>query len=219
MSGIFGSDPADLKITVAMLSDSLDTLGLRNQVLESRLTGIKPGQRAIGLARTAQFSPSTEVDPARPYDDAIDFIDSTKSGELIVVATDESNHSAFWGELFSAAAIGRESVGMITDGNVRDVDKIVALRFPVFARSHRPIDFKGRMRLETSQQPVVIGGVSISPGDLVAADDDGCVVVPSQKVPEVLAVARKRATAESTVLTELLDGSTLREVWTKHGVL
>ena len=219
MSNLFGTDPADSKITVAMISDSLDAVGLRDQVLERRLTGVQPGRRAIGIARTARFSPSEIVDPEKPYDDAIDFIDSAQPGDLIVVATNESNISAFWGELFSAAALGQGAVGMITDGNVRDVDKIVALDFPAFARSHRPIDFKGRMRLEVSQQPVSLGGVNIEPGDLVAVDDDGCVVVPAQSVPEVLEIARNRAKAESTVLTELLEGSTLREVWTRHGIL
>jgi 4-hydroxy-4-methyl-2-oxoglutarate aldolase len=215
----FGADSADSRITVAMLSDSLDAVGLRNQVLERRLIGVQPGKRAIGYARTARFEPTDEVDPAKPYDAAIEFIDGAEAGDLIVVATDESNRSAFWGELFSAAAIGRGAVGMITDGNLRDVDKIVLLGFAAFARSHRPIDFRGRMVLSASQQPVSIGGVTISPGDLVAADDDGCVVIPKSVLQQVLEVARARAAAESTVLSELLAGSTLREVWTRHGIL
>lgn len=219
MSTRFGGDPSDAKITVAMLSDSLDAVGLRNQVLEQRLVGVQSGKRAIGYARTARFEPTDDLDPARPYDDAIDFIDATQPGELIVVATGESNRSAFWGELFSAAALGRGAVGMITDGNVRDVDKIVALDFAAFARSHRPIDFRGRMVLSASQQPVSIGGVVISPGDLVAVDDDGCAVIPQAQEQAVLQVARARAAAESTVLAELLDGATLREVWTRHGIL
>jgi regulator of RNase E activity RraA len=219
MSARFGSDPSDAKITVAMLSDSLDAVGLRDQVLEQRLIGVQPGKRAIGYARTARFEPTDELDPAKPYDAAIDFIDEAAAGELIVVATNQSNRSAFWGELFSAAALGRGAVGLITDGNVRDVDKIVALGFAAFARSHRPIDFRGRMVLSASQQPVNIGGVTISPGDLVAVDDDGCVVIPQSVEQEVLQVARARAAAESTVLTELLAGSTLREVWTRHGIL
>jgi len=219
MSARFGSDPSDTKITVAMLSDSLDAVGLRDQVLEQRLIGVQPGKRAIGYARTARFEPTDELDPAKPYDAAIDFIDEAAAGELIVVATNQSNRSAFWGELFSAAALGRGAVGLITDGNVRDVDKIVALGFAAFARSHRPIDFRGRMVLSASQQPVNIGGVAISPGDLVAVDDDGCVVIPQSVEQEVLQVARARAAAESTVLTELLAGSTLREVWTRHGIL
>lgn len=75
------------------------------------------------------------------------------------------------------------------------------------------------MVLIESQQPVKIAGVVIAPGDLVAIDDDGCAVVPQEREEEVIAAARARAKAESTVLSELLSGSTLREVWTRHGIL
>lgn len=215
----WGSDPADSKITVPMLSDSCDKAGLRNQVLELRLAPLVPGTRTSGRARTVKFVPDTNIDPAKPYDDAIDFIDGTLPGELIVIATDQANASAFWGELFSAAAKGRGATGVITDGNLRDSDKIVAVNFPAFSRSRRPIDFRGRMKVDSQQVSVLVGGVTIRPGDLVAADDDGVVVIPKEHEEKVIGFARERARGESTVLTELLAGSTLREVWTRHGIL
>jgi 4-hydroxy-4-methyl-2-oxoglutarate aldolase len=206
-------------LTTAILSDSLDRAGLRSQVLAEPLTCVIPGSRILGRARTARFAETSEVDPPRPYDDAIDFIDSTQPGEVIVIATDRSNASAFWGELFSAAAIGRGGVGMVTDGNLRDADKIRALGFGAFSRSTRPIDYRGRMVLEATQEPVTVGGVVIAPGDLVMADDDGVVVVPAAAEAEVLALANARASGESQVLEELLGGTTLRGVWEKYGLL
>jgi regulator of RNase E activity RraA len=53
----------------------------------------------------------------------------------------------------------------------------------------------------------------------VAADDDGIAVVPISHHDQVLELARARAKAESLVLSELLGGATLREVWTRHGIL
>jgi regulator of RNase E activity RraA len=206
-------------LTTAILSDSLDRAGLRNQVLAEHLPCIVPGTRILGRARTALYTEALDVDPERPYDGAIDFIDSTQPGELIVIATDSSNASAFWGELFSAAAIGRGAVGMVTDGNVRDIDKIRALGFGAFSRSARPIDYRGRMVMESTQQSVTIGGVVIAPGDLVRADDDGVVVIPTAVEDEVLAMANARASGESKVLGELLGGVTLRGVWQKYGLL
>lgn len=219
MKRSFGALPEDKRITVSMISDALDKLGMRNQTLGAKLVSVTHGQSAIGYARTATFVPSDVIDPAQPYDAVIDFIDGTKPGELIAIATSSSNASAFWGELFSAAAKGRGAVGMLTDGNVRDVNKIRDLGFAAFSRSCRPVDFKGRMVLVESQQPIEISGVAIAPGDLVAIDDDGCAVVPKECEEEVVAAARARAKAESTVLSELLSGSTLREVWTRHGIL
>lgn len=205
--------------TTANLSDSLDSVGERHQVLAERLPCVIPGSRILGPARTVRFEPTDDLDPEKPYDDAIDFIDSILPGEVAVVATGEGNASAFWGELFSAAAVGRGAVGMITDGNIRDSEKIVPLGFPAFARSRRPIDYRGRMRVTAVQQTVEIGGVAIAPGDLVAADDDGVVVIPSALADRVLEIARARLTSETTVLRDLLGGSTIREVWERYRVL
>ncbi|WP_210506959.1 RraA family protein [Naasia sp. SYSU D00057] len=215
----FTPEPGDERLSTAILSDSCDAAGLRNQVLEHRLAPVVPGSRAIGRARTVRFAPSLEDQPDDPYRDAIDFIDSIAAGQLVVIATDESNDSGFWGELFSAAALGARASGVITDGNLRDTDRIAALGFPAFSRSRRPIDYRARMRVIDADVAVTVGGVRIDPGDVVMADDDGVVVVPREREEEVLGLARERAARESTVLAELLAGESLRAVWDRHRVL
>lgn len=215
----FTPRPGDERLTTAILSDSCDAAGLRHQVLQQRLAPIVPGSRAMGRARTVRFAPSLADESADPYRDAIDVIDGIRAGQMVVISTDESNDSAFWGELFSAAALGAGASGVITDGNLRDTDRIAALGFPAFSRSRRPIDFRGRMRVVDVDMPVVLGGVEIRAGDLVTADDDGAVVVPRAREDEVLGLARQRAAQESTVLAELLNGASLRAVWDRHRVL
>lgn len=209
----------DDRLSTAILSDSCDVVGLRDQVLQRRLAPVVPGSRAFGRARTVRFAPSLVDDPADPYRDAIDFIDSVGAGELVVIATAGSNDSAFWGELFSAAALGAGAVGVVTDGNLRDTDRIAALGFPAFSISRRPIDYRARMRVVDVDAPVVLCGVRIDAGDLVMADDDGVVAVPRAQEGAVLGLARERAARESTVLAELLAGESLRAVWDRHRVL
>jgi regulator of RNase E activity RraA len=211
--------PGDERLTTAILSDSLDAAGLRHQVLQRRLAPLVQGSRALGRATTVRFAPSLEDHPDDPYADAIDYIDSVRAGQVVVIATDESNDSAFWGELFSAAALGAGAVGVVTDGNLRDTDKIAGLGFPAFSRSRRPIDYRARMSVVGTDVAVTLSGVRIEPGDLVMADDDGVVVVPSSREQEVLTLARERAGRESTVLAELLSGQSLRAVWDRHRVL
>jgi 4-hydroxy-4-methyl-2-oxoglutarate aldolase len=211
--------PGDERLTTAILSDSLDAAGYRNQVLDLRLEPLVGGSRIFGRAWTVAFEPSSDDNPADPYGAAIDYISAIGAGEIAVLATGESNDSAFWGELFSAAALGAGALGVVTDGNLRDTDKIAGLGFPAFSRSRRPIDYRMRMRVLRSGQPVTVGGVSISSGDLVMADDDGVVVIPQAAEIDVLRRARERAAGESTVLSELLAGETLRQVWDRHGIL
>jgi 4-hydroxy-4-methyl-2-oxoglutarate aldolase len=215
----FLPQPGDEKLTSAMLSDSLDAAGLRSQVLERRLAPLAPGSRAFGRAWTVRFEPSTADDSADPYGEAIDYISAIQPGEIAVIGTGQSNESAFWGELFSAAAIGAGAVGVVTDGNLRDTEKIIGLGFPAFSLSRRPIDYRARMRVTETGGSVRLCGVDVAAGDLVLADDDGVVVVPRAHEDEVLRLARARAAAESTVLRELLAGETLRAVWDRHGIL
>ncbi|TXN30960.1 RraA family protein [Lacisediminihabitans profunda] len=215
----FEPAPGDERLSTAMLSDSLDECGLRSQVLQGRLAPVVAGSRAFGRAATARFAPGEHDEPEDPYGAAIDFIAGLGRGELVVFATAESDASAFWGELFSAAAIGAGVVGVLTDGNLRDTERIAALQFPAFSRSRRPIDYRRRMAMVESRTTVTIGGVRIADGDLVMADDDGAVVIPREREFEVLAAARLRASKESTVLAELLAGESLRAVWDRHRIL
>jgi 4-hydroxy-4-methyl-2-oxoglutarate aldolase len=215
----FDALPGDDRLTTAILSDSLDAAGLRDQVLQFRLAPLVAGSRIFGRAWTVEFEPSTEDNPSDPYGPATDYISRIGPGEIAVIATDESNESAFWGELFSAAALGAGAIGVITDGNLRDTDKIAGLGFPAFSLSRRPIDYRMRMRVVGVGEAVRVGGVSIDSGDLLMADDDGIVVIPQSAETEVLRRARERSAGESTVLAELLAGETLRAVWDRHGIL
>ena len=216
---VFEPEPGDERLTAAMVSDSLDECGLRSQVLAHRLPPVVPGSRAFGRAATVRFVPSEADEPGDPYRAAIDFIGGLQRGDLVVIATGESEASAFWGELFSAAAIGAGVVGVVTDGTLRDTERIAGLGFPAFARSRRPVGFRRRMAISQTREPVELGGVTIADGDLVLADDDGVVVIPGAQEAEVLAAARRRAAGESTVLAELLAGGTLRSVWDRHRIL
>ena len=211
--------PGDEKLTSAIVSDSLDAAGLRSQVLDRRLAPLAPGSRAFGRAWTVRFEPTTVEPNDDPYGAAIDYISAIQTGEVGVIGTNLSNDSAFWGELFSAAALGAGAVGVITDGNLRDTEKIVGLGFPAFSLSRRPIDYRARMRVADTGGTLILCGVEIAAGDIVLADDDGVVVIPQSRELEVLTSARDRAAKESTVLSELLAGETLRAVWDRHGIL
>jgi regulator of RNase E activity RraA len=208
----------DEKVTSAQLADALDSLGRRDQVMHAAIVPLALGTRALGRAATVAFAP-VDRDSDRPYDAAISLIDGLAPGSIVVISSGGSTSTAFWGELFSAAAIGRGAAGAVCDGYVRDSDKVHALSFPVFAAGTRPIDFRARMEISVTDQMVVCGGVRVHPGELVLADDDGVVVVPGDVEQEATTRANQRARSETTVLDELLAGATLDSVWNRYGVL
>lgn len=209
----------DPRVRTAMVSDSLDIVGIRNNVMNSSIRALRPGMRAVGIAATIKFEPSTDYDERDPYGAAIDFLDTLQVGELAVVATNAKDDSAFWGELFSAAAKGRGATGMVCDGPLRDTEAVVGLEFNVFGASMRPIDYKGRMRVASIRTVVTCGGVEVHPGDAVIADVDGVVVVPQIHIDRVFELANARAQSEKRVLKDLLSGKSVREVWDAYGVL
>jgi len=208
----------DKTVSTAQLADALDALGCRDQVMEAAVAPLVPGRRLAGPAATVQFAP-VDHDSDEPYADAIEFIDKLEPGSVVVIATGGSTRSAFWGQLFSAAAIGRGAAGVVCDGYARDGDRIRALGFPVFAIGRRPIDYRARMEIVSSGGPVVCGGVFVGAGDLVLADDDGVVVVPAKVELDAISRANERIRRESTVLEELQGGATLASVWARHRVL
>lgn len=209
----------DPRVRSAMISDSLDVLGVRNNAMSVEIRGLRPHMRAVGLAATAQFVADNAYDQNDPYGDAINFLDTLAAGEVAVISTGGQLLSAFWGELFSAAAIGSGAKGVVADGPLRDSEQVVGLDFAAFGIGTRPYDYKGRMRLEATRTPIVCGGVSVNPGDGIIADADGVVVVPSAHLEAVTELANKRAATEKSVLKDLLGGKSVREVWDSYGVL
>ena len=211
-------------MTTPILSDSLDAAGWRHQVLEQRLAPLVPGSRAFGRAATITFAPfAADDDVGRsdpdPYRAAIDFIDGISAGQLVVIATGQSNASAYWGELFSAAAMGSGAVGVITDGNLRDTPKIIGLGFPAFSPSRRPIDYRARMRVAETEHPGHRGWCHDRTRRPCPGRRRRHRRHPRAAEDAVMALARARAQGESTVLNELLAGESLSTVWDRHHIL
>ena len=209
----------DTRVRSAIVSDCLDAIGIRNNVMSSGIMPLRSTMKSIGYAATLEFIEDEAFDVADPYGDAIDFLDSLKPMDIPIIATGGSTRSAFWGELFSTAAKSRGAHGMVTDGPLRDTQEIVKVEFNVFGCGTLPIDYKGRCRVSAVGKAVKCGGVTVNPGDLIVADADGIVVVPDKDIPEVMALANERVQGENKVLMDLQAGISVRSAWNKHRIL
>jgi regulator of RNase E activity RraA len=210
----------ETNLYTAVVSDSLDELGYRDQAMRENLRPVYPCAPFAGWARTITC---TDVyhDPANPYDLEIESVDSILSGEVVVISTgaETSRRNAPWGELLSTAAKARGARGAVVDGLVRDVKKIEQLGFPVLAAGMKPVDSRGRGMVNAYNVPALCGGVIVNPGDLVFSDYDGVIVIPAKPLPDVIRLAKEKATRENHSRPELMQGAYLRDVYRKHGVL
>src|SRR5580698_8235576 len=206
---ITGSLPADILsgldsrgFYAAAIADALDSLGYRNQVMHSRLRPLLQNDLApgfIGRARTVQWMVMNYVVEEDPYGLEIEVVDSLKSGDVLVHSTDYSGSNTPWGELMSTAAVLRGAVGCICDSNIRDCTRIREMGFPVYYSGIRALDSKGRGRVQAYDVPITCGEVLVHPQDIIFADFDGVVVIPSAIAGEVFELARLKITTEKGV--------------------
>ena len=208
----------EASLYTAVVADSLDELGYRNQALRETVRPLSPDSCFAGWARTIAYVDVFHV-PEDPYGLEIEALDSILPGEVVVVSTADSKRNAPWGELLSTAARARGARGAVIDGLVRDVKKIQELGFPVFAAGIKPVDSKGRGIVIDYNVPVECAGVTVSPGDLIFADYDGVVAVPCHIAAEVIRMATEKVTRENHSRSELIEGAYLRDVYKKYGVL
>jgi 4-hydroxy-4-methyl-2-oxoglutarate aldolase len=202
----------------AVVSDALDELGIRHQAMREYLRPMLPDAVYAGWARTILCRDVYQISD-KPYDLEIEALDSILPDEVVVVGTGSSVRNAPWGELLSTAAMTRGARGAVVDGLIRDVKKIVALGFPVHATGIKPVDSQGRGEVVEYNVPVECGGVLVHPGDLVVADYDGVVVVPSSAVEQTIKLASDKVTRENHSRNDLKNGAYLRDVFQKYGVL
>jgi regulator of RNase E activity RraA len=209
---------AEQHLYTAVVSDSLDQLGVRNQAMRERLRPVHPKCKFAGWARTIACSDVYHI-PEDPYAMEIEAIDSLLPGEAAVVGTQNSLRNAPWGELLSTAAKARGARGAVVDGLVRDIRKIEELAFPVFAAGIKPVDSMGRGIVTAYNVPVECGDVIVHPGDFVFADSDGVVVAPRAIAAQVIELAADKVRREDDSRKELMEGAYLRDVFRKYGVL
>ena len=205
---------------VPVVSDILDELGFRNQAMHQRLRPLDiDGCTFVGRARTFQWAPVEYIIKDDPYGLLIDAMDAMGEGDAAVHSTDYSGTNAPWGELMSTLAKRKGVAGCICDSQIRDCIRIKEMAFPVFYAGIRPTDSKGRGRVMGYDVPVKCGEVLVNPGDILFADFDGIIVIPLQAEKDVFKLAKEKVGAENITRRELLEGRSLREVFTKYGTL
>jgi len=124
-------------------------------------------------------------------------IHEAPAGSVIVVDGVDCEFAVAGGNV-CAVAQKRGIAGFIIDGVIRDVAEIADLKFPVFVRGVVPVP-GGKRIVTPKNQPIQCGGATVSPGDIVIADEDGVVVLPSGKSDEFFEIAIKRVQKDERV--------------------
>jgi len=173
--------------------------------LPSAIKPISSTMKVCGPAYTVKTMPRDNILLHRAYAYA-------KPGDVIIANCSGFYEAGYWGDLMSLGAKTKGINGLVIDGCVRDGDDIEAMGFPVFSR--------GLCILGTSNhgdgflnEPIIIGGVLINPGDIIIGDRDGVVVVPKNRIIEAIEKSAAREAKEENVRRQLRDGKTSIEIY------
>lgn len=184
-------------LRVADVRDGMDTMLLHH--VGTMSPSIRPlyRTRMCGIAKTARHLPYSGTIPSmtpaeywkwvgeyyakiNPYP----WMDDIQPGDFIVIDQSDQN-VGLMGSNNSLAGIKAGARGYVSNGGVRDTDELILEQVPFWSAMVSQPMVQGRLVYDAKDIPVSVGGVLVTPGDIVVADGDGVIVVPRNVAREV----------------------------------
>jgi len=199
------------RLDTCVVSDALDRLGF---------TGVVPGlerlstdSKITGPVLTVRLETANGRTAERHLCTAA--IEAAKPGEIIIVEHHSRSDCAGWGGILSRAARMRKIAGVIVDGICRDIDESRELGFPVFGRGVLPVTARGRVIETEFNTPVIIGSITVRPGDWVIADGSGVVFIAAENLQAVVEEAEKFVAREAELIADIESGTPVSKVMSR----
>lgn len=197
-------------LRVSDVLDAMQAIGLQDRGLMDK--SIRPlwrdnsdqlRHRFYGVAITYQYVPTNR--PAAgtmPYEEFKKwhshwyrtyapeaFSEIIRPGHAVVIDAQGIENTGFIGSNNALNWYSRGMTGVVTNGTCRDTDELILQGIPVYSKYQGGGTRPGRIEAGSINLPVVVGGVLVRPGDIVVADGDGVIVVPRERIEQVLHVA------------------------------
>ncbi|GGG02351.1 RraA family protein [Paenibacillus abyssi] len=193
------------KLRLADLSDGMDALGLVNVgSMSTEMRPLRPGIAFAGFAFTAKLVPSQRKgQPCKTVEeyfeangewcsDAYSFsrqIDKEDVTDRVLVIDMGGYPGGVLGSDNMLHYKAKGMAGAVVDGGCRDSYECNLEEVDVFCtkRTFHHVSF--RMSNGGINVPVECAGVTVNPGDVICADDDGVLVIPRDRAEEVVEFA------------------------------
>jgi 4-hydroxy-4-methyl-2-oxoglutarate aldolase len=170
----------------------------REGLIDAPLIQLLPNSRAAGPARTALCGQDDNL-----MVHAV--IEHIQPGEVLVLSMPAPAPIALIGEILATQARVRGAAAILVDASVRDVKELIELGLPIWTRFIRA---RGATKTKIGElnPPVAVGGVQISPGDILVLDSDGAVCLKRERAGEVLIASEARLEREALLRQKLIAG-------------
>jgi len=200
-------------VATATLTTVLLKKGLRNVWMRGTKP-LRPGQkRIVGPAFTLRFVPARE-DLATPesWSSPISTraaIESMPPGCVAIVDAMGIADAGIFGDILCERMRVREVAGLVSDGVVRDVAGVLRTGLPVWCMGVAAPPSVAGLTFVSWQEPVGCGGVAVFPDDVIVADEDGAVVIPSALLNDIVEAAVEQENLEAWIIGEVQAGASL----------
>ncbi len=202
-----------MQVSTATLTTALFKRGFRNVFLQG-LHRLSPGGNMVGEAYTLRYIPAREdldvldsfADRSNPQRKGVE---ECPEGAVFVIDSRGDASAASAGCILAARLQARGCRGIVTDGGFRDTPEIASLGLPAFhSRPSAPTNLTKHHAIAIND-PIGCGGVSVFPGDVMVADNEGVVCIPRHLVEEVAGEVVEMTQFEDFVLERVKNGASI----------
>ena len=209
-------------IGTATVAGTLGHSGFRNPHMIGPVTQ-RAGKSIVGPALTLQFLPQRPdlfsegeyADPETQLHRHVLY--QVEQGDVVVVDARGDMSSGVFGDMMSTYFKGRGGAGIVIDGCMRDRPNVEKLDLSLWLRGWTP-----NYHVQTSiypnavNVPIACGGVTVIPGDIIVADDDGVVVLPVAMARKVIEESQTHHDWEEFSRMKLMQGGSLQRYYPLH---
>jgi len=196
------------KINSAVLSDELDKLGFRNQVLTNWNCNVK-NINFFGIIRTLILN-DTKDGNERIYR-GLSFLESLKKDEILFVKG--SDNYAYFGELMSRLSIKKGLKGVIIDGKTRDsIYTKKFKKFLILSKGYSPIDIKMRGRVDKTDKEFMTNKIKIKSYDYVFADEEAVIILPKKNIGKLVKNCKNTIENEKKIIKMINNKKGIKKI-------
>lgn len=203
-------------VEVASISDAAEQILGRKMYMSHRMQSVFPAKFA-GYAVTVLLKKDEGNKDPHALGGMMEAIDAGLKDSVYVMTVEDGADIAGMGGLMGTTMYSRGYAGAVIDGGVRDIAQLRRIGFPVYALGPVPSTSVGHYKFAGANIPMVCDGVQVNPGDIVAADADGVVVVPRAKAEEILRLAQEMDFKEHSMYPIIEKFHSLQEAVRRFG--
>jgi len=204
------------QVEVASVADAIEQLYGQKMYMHHEMRPLFTAKFA-GPAVTVLMKKGEHTEGSKASQGMLDAIDGAAPGSVYVIKLEDGADYAGIGGLMATAMKARGLAGAVVDAAVRDLPQIKKIQFPVFSTGVAPSTSINHYRFAGVNVPFTCAGALVNANDIIAADEDGVVVIPRAKAAEILKKAQELDNTEHTMIPFIEKFRSIREAVARFG--